>query len=101
MKTVVRVEGGGGAAAAWPGHSEGTKQQGYSAAFYAIDWPGYWRNSLSSVSISQERQLTGQNLHNEGSRSITTFTRHRGLFRYKRLPFGINLASEVFRRRCS
>ena len=30
------------------------------------------------------------------SRSITTFTTHRGLFRYKRLPFGINSASEVF-----
>ena len=30
------------------------------------------------------------------SRSITTFTTHLGLFRYKRLPFGINAASEVF-----
>ena len=30
------------------------------------------------------------------SRSITTFTTHQGLFRYKRLPFGINAASEVF-----
>lgn len=30
------------------------------------------------------------------SRAITTFTTHRGLFRYKRLPFGINSASEVF-----
>ena len=27
---------------------------------------------------------------------ITTFTTHQGLFRYKRLPFGINAASEVF-----
>jgi hypothetical protein len=27
------------------------------------------------------------------SRSIRTFTTHRGLFRYKRLPFGINAAS--------
>ena len=30
------------------------------------------------------------------SRSSTTFTTHRGLFRYKRLPFGINSAAEVF-----
>ena len=30
------------------------------------------------------------------ARSITTFVTHRGLFRYKRLPFGINSASEVF-----
>ena len=30
------------------------------------------------------------------SRSITTFTTHQGLFRYKRLPFGINAASKVF-----
>ena len=27
---------------------------------------------------------------------ITTFTTHRGLFRYKRLSFGINSAAEVF-----
>ena len=32
----------------------------------------------------------------KSSRPITTFTTHRGLFRYKRLPFGINSASEVF-----
>jgi hypothetical protein len=32
----------------------------------------------------------------KSSRSITTFITHRGLFRYKRLPFGINSASEVF-----
>ena len=32
----------------------------------------------------------------ENSRSITTFTTHQGLFRYERLPFGINAASEVF-----
>ena len=30
------------------------------------------------------------------SRPITTFTTHTGLFRYKRLPFGINSAAEVF-----
>ena len=30
------------------------------------------------------------------ARSITMFVPHRGLFRYKRLPFGINSASEVF-----
>ena len=32
----------------------------------------------------------------EDSRHITTFTTHRGLFRYKRLSFGINSAAEVF-----
>ena len=30
------------------------------------------------------------------SRPITTFFNHRGLFRFKRLPFGVNSASEVF-----
>lgn len=30
------------------------------------------------------------------SRQLTTFTSHKGLFRYKRLPFGICSASEVF-----
>ena len=30
------------------------------------------------------------------SRPITTFVTHRGLFRFKRLPFGVNSASEVF-----
>ena len=30
------------------------------------------------------------------SPSITTFITHRGLFRYKRLPFGIGAVSEVF-----
>ena len=32
----------------------------------------------------------------EESRGITTFTTHKGLFQWKRLPFGINSASEVF-----
>ena len=32
----------------------------------------------------------------KSSRFITTFITHRRLFRYKRLPFGINSASEVF-----
>jgi hypothetical protein len=30
------------------------------------------------------------------SRSITTFTTHKGLYRYKRLNFGTNSASEIF-----
>ena len=30
------------------------------------------------------------------SRSITTFVTRRGLFCFKRLPFGVNSASEVF-----
>ena len=37
-----------------------------------------------------------QILLDQESRSITTFITHRGLFRYKLLPFGINAASEVF-----
>ena len=37
-----------------------------------------------------------QILLDKESRSITTFTTHRGLFRYKRLPFGISAASEIF-----
>ena len=32
----------------------------------------------------------------EESRPITTFVTHKGLFRYKRLSFGINTASEIF-----
>ncbi|CAB4007063.1 Transposon Tf2-9 poly [Paramuricea clavata] len=32
----------------------------------------------------------------ENSRNITTFCTHKGLFRYKRLPFGLSCASEVF-----
>ena len=37
-----------------------------------------------------------QILLDKASRSITSFITHRGLFRYKRLPFGISAASEVF-----
>ena len=32
----------------------------------------------------------------EESRGVTTFTTHKGLFQWKRLPFGINAASKVF-----
>ena len=32
----------------------------------------------------------------EDSRNITSFCTHEGLFRYKRLPFGLSCASEVF-----
>ncbi|KAK9710149.1 Reverse transcriptase (RNA-dependent DNA polymerase) [Popillia japonica] len=32
----------------------------------------------------------------EQSRTITTFATHMGLFRYKRLSFGINTAAEIF-----
>ena len=32
----------------------------------------------------------------ENSRNITTFCTHEGIFRYKRLPFGLSCASEVF-----
>ncbi|KAK9712533.1 hypothetical protein QE152_g24868 [Popillia japonica] len=35
---------------------------------------------------------------NEQSPQITTFATHIGLFRYKRLNFGINSAAEIFRR---
>ena len=34
----------------------------------------------------------------EESRYITTFTTHWGLFRYKRLSFGINSAAEIFQK---
>ena len=34
----------------------------------------------------------------EHSRAITTFSTHKGLFRYKRLIFGMNTAFEVFQR---
>ncbi|XP_028408174.1 uncharacterized protein K02A2.6-like [Dendronephthya gigantea] len=32
----------------------------------------------------------------KNSRNLTTFCTHKGLFRYKRLPFGLSCASEVF-----
>jgi hypothetical protein len=32
----------------------------------------------------------------EESRSVTNFSTHEGVYRYKRLPFGISSASEVF-----
>ncbi|XP_046865628.1 uncharacterized protein LOC124459893 [Drosophila willistoni] len=35
----------------------------------------------------------------ESSRQITTFITHKGLFRYKRLFFGVNSAPEIFQRR--
>ena len=31
-----------------------------------------------------------------GSRDITTFAGFNGLYRYKRLPFGVNMATEKF-----
>ncbi|XP_017462168.1 PREDICTED: uncharacterized protein LOC108355515 [Rhagoletis zephyria] len=34
----------------------------------------------------------------ESSREITTFITHKGLFRYKRLLFGVNSAPEIFQR---
>ena len=39
-------------------------------------------------------------LHPE-SRYITTFTTHKGLYRYKRLSFGINSAAETFQKKIS
>lgn len=35
----------------------------------------------------------------ESSRPITTFITHQGLYRYKRLLFGVNSAPEIFQRR--
>ena len=34
----------------------------------------------------------------EGNRPITTFTTHRGLFRYKRLMFGLSSAPEKYQK---
>ena len=34
-------------------------------------------------------------------RGITTFTTHKGLYRYKRLCFGINSAAEIFQKKVS
>ena len=42
------------------------------------------------------RQAFHQVELDEISRHITTFTTHKGLFRYKRLNFGTNVASELF-----
>ena len=42
------------------------------------------------------RQAFHQLELDEDSRYITTFTTHRGLYRYKRLNFGTNAASEIF-----
>ena len=43
------------------------------------------------------RQAFHQLELDEDSRYITTFTTHRGLYRYKRLNFGTNAASEIFK----
>ena len=34
----------------------------------------------------------------EEAREVTTFVTHMGLFRYRRLPFGVNVASEAYQR---
>ena len=34
----------------------------------------------------------------KASRPLTTFAAHRGLYRFKRLPFGIACAPEIFQR---
>ena len=55
-------------------------------------------NMAGAVKFSKVDLKAGyhQILLEEKSRKVTTFTTHRGLYRYKRLPFGINSASEVF-----
>ena len=57
-------------------------------------------NMTGAVKFSKVDLKAGyhQILLEEKSRKVTTFTTHRGLYRYKRLPFGINSASEVFQR---
>ena len=55
-------------------------------------------NMAGAVKFSKVDLKAGyhQILLDKESRAVTTFTSHKGLFRYKRLPFGINSASEVF-----
>ncbi len=50
---------------------------------------------FSKIGLNQEYH---QNELDEDSRSITTFATHIGLFRYKRLSFGINSAAEIFQK---
>ena len=55
-------------------------------------------NQLNGSSVFSKPDLTAgyhQCILDEQSRYITTFTRHIGLRRYKRLSFGINSASIV------
>ena len=37
----------------------------------------------------------------EGSRYITAFATHKGVYQYKRLCFGINSAAEIFQKKVS
>lgn len=53
-------------------------------------------NGSSYFSKLDVRQAFHQLPLHETSRYITTFCTHRGLFRYKRLNFGTNAASEIF-----
>jgi hypothetical protein len=53
-------------------------------------------NGSSVFSKLDLNQGYHQLLLDEDSRHITTFSTHMGLFRYKRLNFGINCTSEIF-----
>ena len=53
-------------------------------------------NGACYLSKLDVRQAFHQLELDESSRHITTFTTHKGLFRYKRLNFGTSAASEIF-----
>ena len=61
-------------------------------------------NDLNGSTVFSKLDLkSGYNqlVLDESSRSITTFSTHMGIFRYKRLNFGTNSASEVFQKTIS
>ena len=58
----------------------------------------YWMNGSTIFSKIDLNKGYHQLELDEESRYITTFTTHVGLFRYKRLSFGINSAAEIFQK---
>jgi transposase InsO family protein len=66
--------------------------------FPTLDDVAVWLNGAAVISCLDLKSSFQQLLINEESRHVTTFCTHLGLFRYKRLNFGINTASHELQR---
>ena len=60
----------------------------------------YGKLRVSVTSDLRRKIVRGRGLHSD-SRQFTTFSTHVGLFRYKRLNFGLSCAAEVFQKKVS
>ena len=59
-------------------------------------------DTFSKIDLNHHHNKGYQQLEvHSSSCGITTFTTHKGLYRYKRLCFGINIAGEIFRKNVS